>query len=96
VFKFSIPKWLKFREEVLIVKHMTDMSQVKDEEVWDVVSKIVARSDWRYFEEMLRRERDTRLKELILSDTQKEGDRIKGRIKTIDWLLQFNGFATKF
>ena len=91
--KFHIPNWLKVREEVLVVKTMTDMSKIPDKDIWDSVSKLVETGHWKYFEELLRRERERLLKDLVLADNQKEADRVKGRIKTIDWLLQFNGFV---
>ena len=93
--RFKIPDWLKVKEEVLLVKHMTDMSKVPDEQLWDAVQKLVDTGNWKYFEEVLRRERERFMKELVLSDNQKEADRIKGRIKTLDWLLQFGGFVNK-
>jgi hypothetical protein len=76
------------REEHLTVKVLTDLSKVSDEELAKAVERLSERSDWKFFEEQIRRLREFHLRELVLATDEKSADRLRGRIKGLDLMLQ--------
>lgn len=89
------PKFLTKEQPVLYVKTMKDMDRYTDEDLWERVSKMIESDNWLYFEELVRRQRDVQMRDLVLSEQRGQWERIQGRIKTFDWLLQLRGYITK-
>ncbi len=82
-------------EPVLYIKVMKDMDRFTDDDLWDKVSRMIESDNWLYFEELVRRQREIQMKDLVLSEQRGQWERIQGRIKTFDWLLQLRGYITK-
>ena len=89
------PKFLVKEQPVLYIKTMKDMDRYTDEDLWERVSKMIEGDNWLYFEELVRRQRDVQMRDLVLSEQRGQWERIQGRIKTFDWLLQLRGYITK-
>lgn len=78
--------FLKIKPE-LWVKVMDKMDNVSQEEVYATVANLTRSNEWKYFEEFIRRQREQVLMDLVMSTESMASERIRGRIKSFDFIL---------
>lgn len=83
--------WLKrLKEPSVIYKTRTNLSDVSEEQLFDHVKELTHTGHWQFFEEKLHRMRDFHLAELVVATDEGTHNRLRGKIKTLDWILSLS------
>ena len=83
--------WLKkFKEPHVIYQIKSDLSDMSQEELWAHVKELTRSPHWRYLEEILHRDREMKVVELVHATDEGAHNRVRGKIKLLDWLLSFS------
>ncbi len=69
------------------IRVMDNLSNTSQEEIYATVANLTRRDEWKYFEEFIRRERERMLMDLVMSTENMASERIRGRIKSFDFIL---------
>jgi hypothetical protein len=80
--------WSKKKPEVVhIIHEISPMDDLDDGSLLDNCEELFNHYAWKYFREKIRRDRANLMNDLAYAEGNDQLERIKGRIKSLDWIL---------
>lgn len=83
-------RWFRKEEPLLKITISHEMTTVPDELLAQHTKELTNSTHWPYFIEKLRRQREFHLAELVYSTDPMTHERIKGKVKSLDWFLMLD------